>query len=139
MGSFQAMYNDPAIVQQGSTFGFIFLLFPISPMGSHTGKNNRFPFLDVLGNLKNSHKNPKFGRVRQVPIRELGNSLVGTCLILPNLEFLWVCFKYPKISKNGNPLFFPVTLIVARENPRPPALSDSPDYLIILIILYKYV
>ena len=36
-----------------------------------TGKNNRFPFLDILGYLKNTHKNPKFGRVRQVPIREL--------------------------------------------------------------------
>ena len=33
-------------------------------------KNNRFPFLDILGYLKNTHKNPKFGRVRQVPIRE---------------------------------------------------------------------
>ena len=72
--------------------------------------------LDILGYLKNTHKNPKFGRVRQVPIRELswedwdlvGNFLVGTCLTLPNLGFLWIFFKYPKISKNGNPLFFPV-------------------------------
>ena len=38
----------------------------------------------------------------------VGNSLVGTSLTLPNLGFLWVFFKYPKISKNGNPLFFPV-------------------------------
>ena len=37
-----------------------------------TGKNNRFPFLDILGYLKNTLKNPKFGRVRQVPTRELG-------------------------------------------------------------------
>ena len=36
------------------------------------GKNNGFPFLDILGYLKNTHRNPKFGRVRQVPIRELG-------------------------------------------------------------------
>ena len=36
-----------------------------------TGKNNGFPFLDILGYLKNTHKNPKFGSVRQVPIREL--------------------------------------------------------------------
>ena len=36
-----------------------------------TGKNNGFPFLDILGYLKNTHKNPKFGRVRQVPIWEL--------------------------------------------------------------------
>ena len=40
--------------------------------GSITEKNNRFPFLDILGYLKNTHKNPTFGRVRQVPIRELG-------------------------------------------------------------------
>ena len=35
-----------------------------------TGKNNRFPFLDILGYLKNTHKNPKFGKVRQVPTKE---------------------------------------------------------------------
>ena len=34
------------------------------------------------------------------------SSLIGACLTLPNLGFLWVFFKYPKISKNGNLLFF---------------------------------
>ena len=43
----------------------------------NTGKNNGFPFLDILGYLKNTHKNPKFGRVRQVPIRELGWEFPG--------------------------------------------------------------
>ena len=33
-------------------------------------KNNGFPFLDIFGYLKNTHKNPKFGKVRQVPNRE---------------------------------------------------------------------
>ena len=42
-----------------------------------TGKNNRFPFLDILGQLKNTHKNPKFRRVRQVPTRELGWEFPG--------------------------------------------------------------
>ena len=42
-----------------------------------TGKNNRFPILDILGYLKNTHKNPKFGKVRQVPIRELGWEFPG--------------------------------------------------------------
>ena len=42
-----------------------------------TGKNNRFPFLDILGYLKNTHKNPKFGRARQVPTRELGWEFPG--------------------------------------------------------------
>ena len=37
-----------------------------------TGKNNAFPILDIFGYLKNTHKNPKFGRVRQIPIWELG-------------------------------------------------------------------
>ena len=36
------------------------------------------------------------------------SSLIGTCLTLPNLGFLWVFFKFPKTSKNGNQLFFPV-------------------------------
>ena len=47
----------------------------VSP--SCTGKNNGFPFLDILGYLKNTHKNPKFGRVRQVPIWELSWEFPG--------------------------------------------------------------
>ena len=42
-----------------------------------TGKNNGFPFMDIFGYLKNTHKNPKFGRVRQVPIWELGWEFPG--------------------------------------------------------------
>ena len=42
-----------------------------------TGKNNRFPFVDILEYLKNTHKNPKFGRVRQVPTRERGWEFPG--------------------------------------------------------------
>jgi len=38
--------------------------------GQCTGKNNGFPFLDILGYLKNTHKNPKFGKVRQGPTKE---------------------------------------------------------------------
>ena len=44
---------------------------------SNTGKNNGFPFLDILGYLKNTRKNPKFGRVRQVPIWELSWEFPG--------------------------------------------------------------
>ena len=44
---------------------------PAQPAQNHW-KNNRFPFLD-----KNTHKNPKFGRVRQVPTRELGWEFPG--------------------------------------------------------------
>ena len=66
---------------------------------TYTGKINRFPFLGILGYLKNTHKNPKFGKVRQVPTGQFPTkSLVGTCLALPNLGFTWVFFntlKYP--------------------------------------------
>ena len=44
------------------------------------------------------------------PANSQPSSLIGTCLTLPNLGFLWVFFKYPKISKNGNQLFFPVIM-----------------------------
>ena len=44
----------------------------------------------------------------------VGSSLVWTCLTLPNLGFLWVFFKYPNISKNGNPLFFLWTRQIAK-------------------------
>ena len=70
-----------------------------------TGKNNRFPFLDIGIPTKNA----KFGRVRQVPIRELGWEFPDWDLShFAKFGILWVFFKYPKISKNGNPLFFPV-------------------------------
>ena len=43
---------------------------------------------------------------------------LGLCLTLPNLGFLWVFFKYPKISKNENLLFFPVILTQERKERR---------------------
>ena len=78
-----------------------------------TGKNNGFLFLDTLGYLKNTLKTPNLAKWDK---SQTGNSQlssqIGTCLTLPNLGFLWVFFKYPKISKNGNPLFFPVAPLV---------------------------
>ena len=38
--------------------------------------------MDILGYLKNTHKNPKFGRVRQVTTRELGWEFPGWDLSL---------------------------------------------------------
>ena len=75
-----------------------------------TGKNNGFPFLDIVGYLKNiPTKNPKFGRVTQIPIWELGWEFPDWDLShFAKFGILWVFFKYPKTSKNGNPLFFPV-------------------------------
>ena len=44
----------------------------------NTGKNNRFPILDILGYLKNAHKNPRFGKMRgQVPTREFPTKFPG--------------------------------------------------------------
>ena len=71
--------------------------------------------LDSLGYFKNTHKNPKFGKVRQFPTGEFPTTL-------PNLGFLWVFFKYPKISKNGNLLFFPV-LVRAPGSTKPPCYA----------------
>ena len=67
---------------------------------NNTGKNNGFPFWDILGYLKNTHKNAKFGKVRQVPTREFPTKFPDWdfCLTLPNLGFLWVFLKYPRIS-----------------------------------------
>ena len=39
-------------------------------------------------------------------------------LTLPNLGFFLVLFEYPKISKNGNALFFPVILVYDNDRPR---------------------
>ena len=85
------------------------LRVPLKTPRLHPGKNNRFPFLDILGYLKNTRKNPNLEKWdKSQPGNSQPSSLVGTCLTLPNLGFLWVFFKYPKISKNGNLLFFPV-------------------------------
>ena len=70
------------------------------PSASFTGKNNRFPFWDSLVYLKNTHKNPKFGRVRQVPGWDLSH--------FAKFGIFMGILLYPKISKNGNPLFFAV-------------------------------
>ena len=78
-------------------------------VGKSQEKNNGFPFLDILGYLKNTHKNPKFGRVRQVPIWELSWEFpVWDLSHFAKFGVFKVFFKYPKISKNRNPLFFPV-------------------------------
>ena len=84
---------------------------PLGPQSMYvTGKNNRFPFLDVLGYLKNTHKNPKFGKVRQVQTREFPTKFPGWDLSHSSKFgiFVGILYKYPKISKNGNLLFFPV-------------------------------
>ena len=74
-----------------------------------TGKNNRFPFLDILGYLKNTHKNPKFGRLRQVPGTWLGILWLGLVSLCQIWDFCGYSLNTPEISNIGNLLFFPVT------------------------------
>ena len=52
-------------------------LSKMTTLGLSHRKNYGSPFLDIFGYLKNTHKNPKFGRVRQVPIWELGWEFPG--------------------------------------------------------------
>ena len=60
-----------------------------------TGKNNRFSVLDILGYLKNTHKNPKLG------IPWLG--LVSLCQIW---DFYWYSLNTLKYPKMGICYFF---------------------------------
>ena len=70
--------------------------------GCFTGKNNGFPFLDILGYLKNTHKNPKFGRVTSpnqgtwLGISWLG--LVSLCQIWDFYGYSLNTQKYPKMG-----------------------------------------
>ena len=67
-------------------------------------KINRFPFLDILRYLKNTHKNPKFGRGRQVPTREIGWQFPG-----------WDLSYFAKFGVFvGILLFFPVLMVKKR-------------------------
>ena len=73
-------FKKTNIDQLGSVL-LIFFMSPtlqqFMPVGELTGKNNRFPLLDILGFLKNTHKYPKFGKVRQVPNREFPTKFPG--------------------------------------------------------------
>ena len=66
------------------------------------GKNNRFPFLDILGYLKNTHNNAKFGKVRQVQTREFPTKLPGWDLSHSSkfgiFEGSLNTLKYPKMG-----------------------------------------
>ena len=80
------------------------IFLPLAKKKYFTGKNNRFPFLDILGYLKNTHKNAKFGRVRQVP------TMQGTWLGLVSLCQIWDFYGYSlntlKFPKMGIRYFF---------------------------------
>ena len=83
--------------------------------------------MDILGYLKNTHKNPKFGRVRQVPTRELGwefpgwLGLASLCQIWDFYEYSLNTLKYPIM---GICYFFPV--IDTEETTVKPLLRGHP-------------
>ena len=70
-----------------------------------TGKNNRFPFLDILecpqkSQIWKSETSPNQGTWLGIPWLGL--------VSFAKFGIFMVSFKYPKISNNGNLLFFPV-------------------------------
>ena len=100
-------------VQEYKMYKYLCVLSVRSMAARGTGKNNGFPFLGILGYLKNTHKSPKFGRVRQVPIWELSWEFPGWDLshfakfgIFRGILQAWVFFKYPKISKKWESIIF---------------------------------
>ena len=101
-------------------------------------KNNRYPFLDILGYLKNTHKHPKFGRVRQVPTRELGWEFPGWDLphfakfgILATTRGLDFCgyslnsLKYPLMGICYFFLWSPLLLIAERDDSKQQSIIIS--------------
>ena len=69
----------------------------------NTGKNNGFPFLDILGYLNNTHKNPKFGKERRVPTRQFPTKFPGWDLSHSSkfgifMGILLNTLKYPKMG-----------------------------------------
>ena len=92
-------YNTPAKLVLIKPYGLRNSGDFFIPRYNTTGKNNGFPFLDILGYLKNTHKNPKFGKVRQVPTKS------PAWLVLVSLFQIWhFCgyslntLKYPKMG-----------------------------------------
>ena len=45
----------------------------VGVLEGYTGKNNRFLFLDILGYLKSTHKNPTFGKGEKSPNQGIPN------------------------------------------------------------------
>ena len=57
--------------------------------------------MDILGYLKNTHKNPKFGKVRQVPTREFPTKFPDWDLSHSSKFGIFVSIlKYPKMGKS---------------------------------------
>ena len=66
-----------------------------------TGKNNRFPFLDILGYLKNTHKKSQIWKSETSPNQ-------GTWLGIPLLGFVSFCQIWDFCGYSLNTLKYPV-------------------------------
>ena len=88
-----------------------------------TGKKNRFPLLDILGYLKNTRKNPKFGKVRQVPTREFPTKFLGW-----EYPIMGICFFFPVVLRSCN--FLNPGIYRSENNSySPPKNSNFVNYL----------
>ena len=64
--------------------------------------------MDILGYLKNTHKNSKFGRVRQILIREFPTKFeLGFVSLSQIWDFCGYSLNTLKYSKMGIRYFFP--------------------------------
>ena len=78
-----------------------------------TGKNNGFPFSDILGYLKNTHKNPKFGKVRQVPTREFPTKFPDWDLSHSSkFGIFWGILQIPKNIQKWESIIFSCDYII---------------------------
>ena len=70
-----------------------------------TGKNNRFPFLDILGYLQNTHKKSQIWKSETSPSQGTWLRLVSLCQIWDFCGYSVNTLKYPIL---GICYFFPV-------------------------------
>ena len=64
----------------GKVLSLFLFFFTPSPVAQEKHKDSQY-WIHILGYLKNTHKNLKFGKVRQVPAREFPTKFPGWDLL----------------------------------------------------------